>query len=364
MKMSHFVFKPILECDIFSHMTFVLASLTEKIRKIQYPPILKTFFKNSHFFFGLLFLFLLALLVFLPAKLPQSTLPNQPTGFNQVLGSQNSKSISLPKIVAPPYLINNPSSFPSISATSYEVYDRESRMEILGLNQHQKIATASLTKLLTAIVGLKNLELGDVVEIKEPVINGSNMGLKAYEKIYFENLLWGLLLPSGNDAAYAIAQAAGAIIGDNIDPKISEQAFITAMNNEAQFLNLFESQFANPAGLDEIDHSNFSTAFDLARLGDYAIRFPIIASIVQTPTATVYSTDKKISHQLLNTNDLLGKIQGVIGIKTGTTPASGQSIILNVNRAGHEVIFVILGSKDRDSDARKLIEWVFGNYRW
>ncbi|KKR09873.1 MAG: hypothetical protein UT37_C0009G0024 [Parcubacteria group bacterium GW2011_GWA2_39_18] len=321
-------------------------------------------FKNSHVFFGSLFLFFLALLAFLPAKPPQSTLPNQLIGFNQVLGSQNSEGINLPKVVAPPYLVDNPLPFPTISATSYEIYDRESRMEILGLNKHQKIATASLTKLLTAIVGLKNLRLDDVGEVKEPVINGSNMGLKDLEKVSFENLLWGLLLPSGNDAAYAIAQAAGAIIGNNNDPKISEQAFITAMNTEAQFLNLFESHFANPAGLDEIDHSNFSTAFDLARLGDYAVRFPIIASIVQTPTATVFSTDQKTSHQLINTNDLLDKIQGVIGIKTGTTPASGQSIILNVNRNGHEVIFVILGSKDRDSDARQLIEWMFKNYRW
>jgi len=321
-------------------------------------------FKNSHFFFGLLFLFLLALLAFFPAKPPQSTLQNLSTGFNQVLGSQNSENIDLPKVVAPPYLVDNPLPFPTISATAYEIYDRESRMEILGLNQHQKIATASLTKLLTAIVGLKNLRLDDVVEIGEPVVNGSNMGLKAYERIYFENLLWGLLLPSGNDAAYAIAQGAGTIIANSDDPVISEQAFITAMNNEAQFLNLFESHFANPAGLDEIDHSNFSTAFDLARLSDYAIRFPIIASIVQTPTATVFSADQKISHQLINTNDLLGKIPGVIGIKTGTTPASGQSIILNVNRAGHEVIFVILGSKDRDSDAKRLIEWIFGNYHW
>lgn len=334
-----------------------------KVQNFFSNPVFKSFQKKSPFIFGFLFFLLVSLVHLLPQK-NQPVSASQPTGFNQVLGSQNNEGINLPQIVAPPYLIDNPLPFPAISATSYEIYDRESRMEILGLNEHQQIATASLTKLLTAIVGLKNLKLDDVVEIGEPVINGSNMGLKAHEKIYFENLLWGLLLPSGNDAAYAIAQAAGAIIGNSDDPKISEQTFITAMNNEAQFLNLFESHFANPAGLDEIDHSNFSTAFDLARLSDYAVRFPIIASIVQTPTATVFSTDRKIFHQLINTNDLLGKIQGVIGIKTGTTPASGQSIILNVNRNGHEVIFVILGSKDRDSDARQLIEWVFKNYRW
>lgn len=309
----------------------------------------------------LLLAFFFLLIVSFPSPIPK--ISHQPTpSFNQILGSSKNQPIELPEIVALPYLIDDPSPFPAISATSYEIFDRESRTEILGLNQHQKIAPASLTKLLTAIVGLKNLKLDDIVEIKEPVVNGSNMGLASGEKIRFEKLLWGLLLPSGNDAAYAIAQAVGAMINHSDDSDSAYQKFIEEMSKEAQFLNLFESHFANPAGLDEAGH--FSTAFDLARLSDYAIRFPIIASIVQTTNATVTSTDGKIVHQLKNTNDLLGRVQGVIGVKTGTTANSGQSIILNVNREGHEVIFVILGSKDRDSDATRLIEWVFGNYRW
>lgn len=291
---------------------------------------------------------------------PGTSIPTQ--GFSQILGSTENKSTELPQIIAPPYLSNNPLPFPQVSATSYEIYDRESRTEILGFNQHQKVAPASLTKLLTAIVALKSLKLDDIVEVKEPVINGSNMGLLPYEKIRFESLLWGLLLPSGNDAAYAVAQAVGAMINYSDDPQANERKFVEEMNKEAEFLYLNESHFANPAGLDQAEH--YSTAFDLARLADYAIRFPIISSIVQTPSATIKSTDDKIIHELKNTNDLLGKIQGVVGIKTGTTQNSGQSIILNVNREGHEVIFVILGSKDRDTDAKNLIEWVFGNYKW
>lgn len=317
--------------------------------------------RNPYFATGTLLLIIISATTITP-NLNQSSLTIPTADFNQVLGKTYFQNNPLPKIVAPPYLITNPQPFPTISAPFFEIFDRDSRVEIKGLRQNEKVAPASLTKLMTALISLKEIKLDSVITVDNPVYNGSNMGLLQGEQITFENLLWGLFLPSGNDAAYAIAQYVGeqSYGGQNSAEKIAK--FVAAMNQEAAFLKLENTSFANPAGLDQNGH--YSTVFDLARLTDYALRFPLITSIVQTPQATVSSIDGKISHNLRNTNDLLGKIPGVTGVKTGTTPESGESIILDVFRNGHEVLFVIVGSTNRDQDASQMINWVFENYRW
>lgn len=253
-----------------------------------------------------------------------------------------------------PYPVNRSGVYPGeeISAAGIIIVDVDSQATLYERNSELMLAPASTTKILTALVALDVYSLDDVLTVKTVVNNGQTMGLVPGERITVENLLFGALIQSGNDAAYALA--------DNYPGGV--EAFVVAMNAKAQTLRLTKSNFTNPIGFDDPQHK--TTPRDLAILTAAALTNKTIAKMVAIPQITVSDVTHTYFHALKNINQLLGKIPGVGGIKTGWTEEAGENLVTLIERDGHRVILVVLHSKDRFGETTKLIDWVFGNYQW
>jgi len=252
------------------------------------------------------------------------------------------------------YPVNTTHVYPGdeISAKGVVVLDVDSHVYLYKRNEEMSLSPASTTKLLTALVALDLYKLDDVVTIASISANGQSMGLVTGEKISVENLLYGALIHSGNDAAEALA----AHYKDGTD------AFVALMNEKAKALRMDQSHFTNPMGFDGPEHK--VTPKDLSLLALAAMQNATIAKMVAIPQITVSDTGHIYFHKLSNVNQLLGKIPGVGGIKTGWTEEAGENLITYVERNGRKIIMVVLHSKDRFGDTIELIDWVFKNYRW
>ena len=280
-------------------------------------------------------------------------------GQNIYLMTQGVKEHVLPPwpIAAPtpaPYPLNVTGVYPGpeVTGTGVVVLDIDSGVYLYKRNENIELSPASTTKLLTALVALDNYKLDDVVTIKPMNIDGQIMGLIPGEQITVENLLYGALIYSGNDAAWALSDYYPG----------GEPKFVEAMNAKAKDLHLTNSHFTNPVGYDDPNHK--MTPMDLALLGEAALDNKTVAKMVAIPEITISDVTHTYFHQLKNVNELLGKIPGVGGIKTGWTEEAGENLITLVERNGHRVITVVLHSQDRFGDTQKLIDWVFGNYQW
>lgn len=243
---------------------------------------------------------------------------------------------------------------PKLSARTAIVYDRKSNKMIYGKQQDKRVAMASTTKIMTAIVVIENanLEKEVTVSAKAAAIGGSRLGLKKGDKITIKNLLYGLMLCSGNDAAVALAEEIGG----------SVQGFADKMNEKAKELNLQNTHFVTPHGLDDPEH--YTTAYELAVLTNYAMNNETFAKIVGTKNYTV--SINGYSKALSNTNELLGYLDGVKGVKTGFTNNAGRCLVTCVERGDLEIITVVLGAdtkKIRTEDSIKLIEYTYKNYK-
>jgi D-alanyl-D-alanine carboxypeptidase len=253
-----------------------------------------------------------------------------------------------------PYPLNVTGIFPGneITATGVVVLDVDSGVYLYRRNENVSLSPASTTKLLTALVALDTYNLDDVVTVGAVANDGQVMGLLIGEKITVENLLYGALIQSGNDAAWALADYYPG----------GELKFVEAMNAKAKELHLTHSSFTNPVGYDDPGHK--MTPGDLAILGEAALNNKVIAKMVAIPAITISDITHTYFHPLKNVNELLGKIPGVGGIKTGWTEEAGENLITLVERNGHRVITVVLHSQNRFSDTETLINWVFANYQW
>lgn len=253
-----------------------------------------------------------------------------------------------------PYPVNKTGVYPasSVSAESIVVLDVDSHVYLYKRNDQMPLFPASTTKIMTALVALDSYNLDDIVTINMTSASGQVIGLIPGEKMTVENLLYGALIHSGNDAAQALADfyPGGA------------DAFVGKMNEKAKSLHMDQSRFTNPAGYDDPEHK--MTAMDLSILAKAAIENKVVAKMVAIPSISVSDVTHTYFHKLSNVNQLLGKIPGVAGIKTGWTEAAGENLVTFVDRNNHRVIFVVLHSRDRFGDTTKLIDWVFGNYRW
>jgi D-alanyl-D-alanine carboxypeptidase (penicillin-binding protein 5/6) len=253
-----------------------------------------------------------------------------------------------------PYPQNKTDIYPGdeITARGVVVMDVDSHVYLYKRNEVMLLSPASTTKLLTALVALDVYKLDDVVTIASVSGSGQSMGLVPGEEITVENLLYGALIQSGNDAAWALAEhyTEGA------------DKFIDRMNEKARTLHMDQSHFTNSTGFDGGEHK--VTPMDLSLLALAAIQNKTIAKMVAIPQITVSDVNHVYFHKLSNVNQLLGKIPGVGGIKTGWTETAGENLITYVERNNRKIIFVVLHSKDRFGDTTKLIDWVFENYRW
>lgn len=248
---------------------------------------------------------------------------------------------------------SNTSEEPKLNSRAAVIYDRKSKKIIWGKKENEKRPMASTTKIMTAIIVLENANLSDTVTVskKSAGTGGSRLGLKVGDKITVNNLLYGLLMVSGNDAAVALAEHVGG----------SVEGFADKMNQKAKELGLENTHFITPHGLDMANH--YTTAFELAKMADYAMENQKFAEIVATKVKTLNINGR--SKSLKNTNELLGNLNGVNGVKTGFTNGANRCLVTSVNRDGMNIITVVLGAdtkKDRTNDSIKLIEYAYKNY--
>jgi D-alanyl-D-alanine carboxypeptidase (penicillin-binding protein 5/6) len=237
---------------------------------------------------------------------------------------------------------------PQVTAAAALVTDLDSGQTIYALKPEDKLPPASTVKIMTALVTLQRADLDDVVQVssRAAAMEGSRMGLTPGEKLTVGDLLYGLLLPSGNDAAVALAEH---IAGD-------EQAFVALMNAAAADLGLQSTHFTSSHGLGGPGET--VSAADLVALTSTALADPVFSEIVATRSASV------AGHQLENTNQLLGTFVGADGVKTGTTDEAGECLVASATRDGHRLLVVLLGSQDRYGEASALLNWANSEWQW
>ena len=239
---------------------------------------------------------------------------------------------------------------PPITGYSATVLEDGCGEALLELNSHVSVPPASLTKIMTALVAVDRTEPNDMVRID---VNGPElsvetdstvMGIEPGMRLSMRDLLYGLLMRSGNDAAIQIAEEVSG----------SVPAFVRMMNEKADKLGLTDTHFTNPHGLD--DAALYSSAYDMAVMGRALLQDPLLAEIVQTQ----FYQPAWDGPALENLNLLLGTYPGVLGIKTGYTDLAGQTIVAAAERGGRRIIVAVMGAQtEMYGDATGLLEWAF-----
>ncbi len=240
----------------------------------------------------------------------------------------------------------------AINAAAYAVIEKNSQRVLLASNQNVKMPMASTTKVMTATLVIENLQLDREYDIPDGAvgIEGSSIYLKKGEKLSGEELLYGLMLASGNDAAYALAILTSG----------SSEKFVELMNAKAQELELKNTHFADPCGLASKNH--YTTAYDLARLCAYALKNETFAKIVATQNYRIRGSEEGTLRYLHNKNRVLGEVAGGDGIKTGYTRAAGRCLCSSATRNGMQVICVTLNDHEWFDDSKTLINSAFEQY--
>lgn len=260
----------------------------------------------------------------------------------------------------------------AITASEAILMDADTGNILYEKNAYTPVPMASTTKIMTALIALRAGKLDQMITVGRDAVEqdgiGSSAGLYLGEQVSLKDLLYGLLLPSGDDAAVAIADGLAG----------SQDAFVAIMNAEARRLHLFQTHFYDPTGLDTDQNLNpipagqhYTTPYDLVRLARYAMSIPLFAQIVGTKTYTPpANTTRGVTLPWKNTNTLLTSFQGAAGIKTGWTGAARGCLVFEAKRQGHTLIGVVLRSTEPKSDqlrdeqlrvidAKTLLTWGF-----
>jgi D-alanyl-D-alanine carboxypeptidase (penicillin-binding protein 5/6) len=233
------------------------------------------------------------------------------------------------------------------------VIDKDSGTVLFEKNADTRLYPASITKMMTAMVALDAYPLDRVLTVhEESKAVGSVMGLRDGEQITVENTVKGLLVGSGNDAAYLLADSYPG----------GYQKFVDAMNARAADWHLTSTTFLNVSGVEEEGH--LTTVRDLATLEKEAMNNEFFRDTVKLPHVTITDTTGTIMHSLDSTNKLLGVVPGIEGVKTGWTDDAGECLVTQTTRDGHTIITVVLNSNDRFGESTKLIEWAYSNHDW
>lgn len=264
------------------------------------------------------------------------------------------RSYTLPSLSPVLYPKHDGVRAPSVSARSVVIQDVTSKTLIYTKSPDLPLIPASTTKIMTALVALDVWnDLDTVIEVKnEDRAVGQTIKLQKGEQLTLRNILYGLLVQSGNDAALALA--------DNYPGGYTE--FVKAMNVKAKELHLDNTVYKNPSGIEQYGH--VTTARDLAILAAIAIKNPVISEIVKTRATTITDIAGTAVHELETTNELLGVLPGIKGLKTGWTTNAGECLVSIVERDGHEIVVVVLGSFDRFGETTRLVEWVYAHHNW
>jgi len=243
---------------------------------------------------------------------------------------------------------------PVIKARSAIILDLDTGGVLYQVDAHGRHAPASLLKVATALVALEHLGLDQMVtvplSINQLPWDSTRMGLRPGERLTVRELLYGLFLNSGNDAAITLAEAA-----------MPRATFIALMNAKAAQLGLVDTHFVNPIGLD--DPSQYTSAADLARISiELTIRFPVVAAIASTPSLTIPATATHHAYALYNLNQLIRTYPGATGLKTGWTGRAGGCLIATASRGGRHLLVVVMGSPNIFVEAASLLDYGFASY--
>lgn len=242
---------------------------------------------------------------------------------------------------------------PQVSAGAAILMDWKTGAILWEKNAQQRRDPASTTKVMTAVIVLEQAKLSDTVSVSKRAAYtpGSSIYLRPGQVISVHDLLHGLLLRSGNDAAAALAEHVSG----------SVEGFARLMNARAKELGLKNTHFVNPHGLTEANH--YSSAHDLALLTRHALRNKIFADIVAAREKDLVLEQLNRSVHFQNTNALLWRFEGADGVKTGTTSAAGACLIGSATRGEQRLISVVLHAGNRWRDSANLLEWGYHNFR-
>ncbi|MCX7779559.1 MAG: D-alanyl-D-alanine carboxypeptidase [Negativicutes bacterium] len=244
---------------------------------------------------------------------------------------------------------------PAVKAHSAILMDAKTGQVLFEKNSRRQNAPASTTKIMTAILAIESGRLDETVTVSPRAAGtgGSSMHLFPRQQLTLRELVTGLMLRSGNDAAVAIAEHLAG----------SEDAFVAAMNRRAQELGAYQTHFRNPHGLSAPGH--YSTAFDLAWITRYALTNPTFAAIVGTKETSIEWQDRSGRERdisLRNTNKLLWMFEDADGVKTGTTGEAGPCLVSSATRGNQKLIAVVLNDHSRWFDSMQLLKYGFNNY--
>lgn len=242
---------------------------------------------------------------------------------------------------------------PNLAASSAILMDFATGKVILTKNSFERRAPASTTKIVTALVALERGESNRVITTSQNAskIDGSSIWLAPGEEHTLEELLYGVLLSSGNDASVAVAEGLAG----------SEKKFAVWMNEKAQVIGAKDTCFKNSNGLPETGH--YSTAYDLALITRYALHNPVFAEMVKTKKKTIEWPGRDYNRLMVNHNKLLWRYQFADGVKTGYTRQAGKCLVASATKNGQQLIAVVLNSKQMYEDSQRLFEYGFNNYQ-
>jgi len=225
-------------------------------------------------------------------------------------------------------------------------------------NGTKPMPMASTTKIMTALIALQTGDLNQLIPVHQDAydhvieMGSSSAQLQVGDTLTLKDMLYGLMLPSGGDAAIAIADA----LTDG-----HPQIFVERMNQFARRLHMFHTNYENVDGL-TTSRTHYSSGADIITLTEYAMKNPVFREIVQTPKYTVPATEHNHAYAWVNTNKLLTSYTGMTGVKTGHTDVAGWCLVFSAKRNGHTLMGVILNSpteEGRDASVRELLDWAF-----
>lgn len=260
-----------------------------------------------------------------------------------LLSPFSAQAVVTPTPVPTPTPTPTPTPSPVPSPTTAEVrlvstylVDATTGNVLIDVDSHQRLPMASTTKIMTAILTLENRNLNDQIIVQQSELDEVPDGgytladLQPGDQLSIQSLLYGLLLPSGSDAAIVLAHAVSG----------NSASFVALMNAKARALHLNDTHFTSPAGFSDPD--NYSTAADLTTLARYAMHIPTFALIVGTSSHTVPATQFRHLYTWQTTNQLLGQYAGADGIKTGNTDDAGYCLVFSATRRGHLLIGTVM----------------------
>lgn len=275
--------------------------------------------------------------------------------------SASNSTLNLPDIVPFPKVTSSEKGY--ANARHFILADLDTGKVLAKNAEKDEVPIASTTKIMTAVIVLENYKLDDVVTVSEEAATqiGADAYLRTGEKITVENLLNCMLIKSGNDSAYALAEHMSGDVG-------GVQKFVEAMNKRAKELGMMNTNYNDPAGLDVTGHSS---AYDLFLVTKHALTFDKFREIVKKDKWAAKNTDSTIWHELTQSNRLVAEYDypGAIGVKTGYMPEAGHCLVGAAERDGHTLISIVLSTYADTAPAsadesKRLLDWGFKNVEW